>query len=102
MVCVQLELLPQPSVAVNVRRMVYVPVQLPGTTRSLWVTVAPLQSSVAVALPVAVTFVDAVQEIVVLAGQVIDGAGVSCTVMVWVSVEALSQTSVAVNVRVIV
>ena len=69
---------------------------------SLRVTVAPLQSSVAVALPVAVTLVDAVQEIVVSAGQVMTGAVVSRTVMVCVQVDALPQPSVAVNVRVIV
>ena len=69
---------------------------------SLCVTVAPLQSSLAVALPVAVTLVDAVHEIVVSAGHVIVGAGVSVTVIVWTQVATFVQPSVAIQVRVIV
>ena len=60
----------------------------------------PLQSSVAVATPVALVDVEAEQSTVVLAGQVITGAWVSVTVIVCVQVLELPQLSVAVQVRV--
>jgi hypothetical protein len=60
----------------------------------------PLQSSVAVAVPVLAGSVEAVQSIVVLAGQLIVGACVSVTVIVCVQVLELPQLSVAVQVRV--
>ena len=78
---------------------------MPGVTVSLWVIVTgPLQSSVAVALPVLVTLVEAVQSMFVLAGQKVKvGAVVSVTVIVWTQlVLALPQASVAVNRRVMV
>ena len=62
----------------------------------------PLQSSVAVAVPVLAGSVDAVQSIVVLAGQVIAGPCVSVTVIVCSQVVKLPQLSVAVQVRVMV
>ena len=61
----------------------------------------PLQSSVAVAEPFAVTEISPVQSMEVLAGQVMEGPCVSVTVMVWLQVDALPQLSVAVQVRVI-
>ena len=60
----------------------------------------PLQSSVAVAVPVLAGSVEAEQSIVVLAGQLITGACVSVTVIVCVQVLELPQLSVAVQVRV--
>ena len=60
----------------------------------------PLQSSVAVAVPVLAGSVEAEQSIVVLAGQLIVGACVSVTVIVCVQVLELPQLSVAVQVRV--
>jgi len=81
------------------------PGQLPGVTESLWVIVAgALQSSVAVALPVLLTLVEAVQSMFVLAGQKVKVGGVvSLTVIVWTQlVLALPQASVAVNRRVMV
>jgi hypothetical protein len=101
MIWLQLELLPQLSVAVQVRVMTWLPAQLPAAVTSLWVMEAtPLQSSVAVAVPVLAASVEAVQSIVLLAGQVIVGACVSVTVMVCVQLEALPQLSVAVQIRV--
>ena len=81
------------------------PAQLPGVTVSLWVIVTgALQSSEAVALPVLVTLVEAVQSMFVLAGQKVKVGGVvSVTVIVWTQlVLALPQASVAVNRRVMV
>ena len=78
---------------------------MPAVTVSLWVIVAgALQSSVAVALPVLLTLVEAVQLMFVLAGQKVKVGGVvSLTVIVWTQlVLALPQASVAVNRRVMV
>ena len=56
------------------------PGQLPGVTESLWVIVTgPLQSSVALALPVLLTLVEAVQLMFVLAGQKVKVGGVEST-----------------------
>ena len=81
------------------------PAQLPDVIVSVWTTVAgPLQVSVAVALPSVVTLVEAVQEMLVLAGQNVKlGGVVSLTVMVCTQLElALPQPSVAMNRRLIV
>src|SRR5687768_3680307 len=103
MVCTQLEELPQASVAVQVRVMVWLPGQLPGTVLSVKVTTgAGSQLSVAVALPVLLGSVEAEQSIVVSAGQLITGAVVSTTLMVCTQLESLPQLSVAVQVRVMV
>ena len=76
------------------------PAQLPGVVLSLCVIEAtPLQSSVAVAVPVLLGAVEAVQSTVVLAGQLITGPCVSVTVMCCVQLDALPQLSVAVQVR---
>ena len=78
---------------------------MPGVTVSLWVIVTgALQSSVALALPVLLTLVEAVQLMFVLAGQKVKVGGVvSVTVIVWTQlVFALPQASVAVNRRVMV
>jgi hypothetical protein len=68
----------------------------------LCVTVAVLQLSVAVAVPVADGSVDASHETVWFAGHVIVGAVVSRTVIVCVQEELLPLASVAVQVRVMV
>ena len=81
------------------------PGQLPAVTVSLWVIVTgALQSSVALALPVLLTLVEAVQLMFVLAGQKVKVGGVvSLTVIVCTQlVLALPQASVAVNRRVMV
>ena len=78
--CAQLLLWPAQSVAVQVRVMIlgHTPV-----TASLWLIVGwGSQLSVAVALPVALGSVEALQSTVVSAGQVILGAVVSTTLMV--------------------
>lgn len=62
----------------------------------------PLQLSVAVAEPVLLGLVEAVQSIVTLVGQMIVGPWVSRTVMVCVQVAMLPLLSVAFHVRVIV
>ena len=64
------------------------------------VLATPLQSSVAVATPVTLVVGGTVQLMFVLGGQVITGAVVSVTVMVWSQLELLPQLSVAVQVRV--
>src|SRR6185436_5701425 len=100
-VCGQLVELPQLSVAVQVRVMTWLPAQLPGALTSLCVIEAtPLQSSVAVAVPVLLGSVEAAQSIVVLAGQTMVGACVSVTVIVCGQLVELPQLSVAVQVRV--
>ena len=58
------------------------------------------QLSVAVAVPVAAEVLFAVHWIVTFAGQVISGATVSITVMIWLHVLALPHWSAAVHVRV--
>src|SRR5207247_2096488 len=99
----QLLELPQASVAVKVRRIVKLPVQLPGMITSLCVTVGDgSQASVTVGVPVALGSVESVQDTVVFAGQVIAGGVVSTTVIVCWQVLLLPHASVAVKVRVIV
>ncbi len=73
-VCVQLLALPQPSVAVHVLVIIELPPQLPGVvTSEELIMIAPVQLSVAVAVPVLVGKEEASQLIVMLAGQVITG-----------------------------
>ena len=59
----------------------------------------PLQSSVAVALPVFDGWVEAVWLIVTLAGQVIVGALVFRTMIVWVKFVTFPQLSIADQLR---
>src|SRR6266702_3439197 len=81
MVCTQLALLPQASVAVQVRKMVSVAPQL-LLTESLYVISTALQVSVAVAMPLALVEVSAGHSKVRFDGQVITGRVVSRTVIV--------------------
>src|SRR5439155_10576561 len=60
------------------------------------------QVSLPVAVPVAVGSVEAVHSTVLLAGQLMVGAVVSTTVMVWSQVLLLPQASVAFQCRVMV
>jgi hypothetical protein len=81
-VCTHEAVLPQESVAVQVRVMTELPAQVPACTTSLEVMLAtPLQASVAVAVPVAAGNVEAPQATVTSTGQVITGGVESTTVM---------------------
>src|SRR5438067_13845984 len=106
MVWTQLVLdLPQASVAVNRRVLFSYTTLFRSVTVSLWVIVTgALQSSLAVASPVLVTLVEALQSMFVLPGQKVKlGGVVSVTVMVWTQfVFEVQPASVAVNWRVMV
>src|SRR5207248_5425987 len=79
----QLALLPQPSVAIHVRRMALLPVQLVAPKLSTKLTLAtPLQLSVALAMPVLSVVVGRLRSRVILAGQVITGGTVSVKLIV--------------------
>ena len=93
--------LPQLSVAFQVRVMTWLPAQLPGASESVEVMLAtPLQSSTAVAVPVAAGSVEEVQLTVVSGGQVMTGGVVSVTVITLSQVLLLPQLSSAFQVRV--
>src|SRR5882724_6677753 len=80
-VCRQLALLPQPSVAVQVRRILALPVQLVRSKASRKVMLAmPLHASVAVADPVLLVVGSTVHSSTRSAGQVRTGGVVSLTV----------------------
>src|SRR5436305_65673 len=102
-VCTQLAALPQPSVAVQVRRIVPLRVQLvpPKVSRKVML-VTPLQVSVAVATPVMLVVAATVHSRVMLVGQVITGGTVSLKLIVCTQLAALPQPSIAVQVRRIV
>tara|TARA_B100000809_G_scaffold53679_1_gene49168 strand:+ start:602 stop:844 length:243 start_codon:yes stop_codon:yes gene_type:complete len=79
----QLLLLPQASIAIQVRVIADAPAQVPTATLSDDVTPgALLQLSVAVAVPVFAAAVEASHSTVTFAGQVITGTVVSTMVMV--------------------
>ena len=98
MVALQVLVLPQSSVALQVRVLTVgqlpVDVVLTTVTSTLW-----SQASLAVALPHGRGLV-AGQSMVVLAGHVMEGAVISRTVMVALQVLVLPQSSVALQVRV--
>ena len=105
-VCVQLDRLPELSVAVQV--IVVVPAEYVGSATGfpslrLPVTVGLPQLSVAVAVPVTTSAeqVPGKVLVVMLAGQVIFGGSVSFTVIVCVQDELLPEPSVAVQVIVV-
>src|SRR5437762_1274967 len=78
MVCTQLAWLPQPSVAVQVRRMAPLPVQLVASNRSTkLIFVTPLHVSVAVASPVLSVVGGVVHSKVISLGQLMRGGAVS-------------------------
>jgi hypothetical protein len=96
MVALQVEVLPQSSVALHIR--VFTTGQEPlGVVLTTTTSTVASQASEAVALP---QFGVAGQAMVVLAGQVIDGAVLSFTVMVALQVEVLPQSSVALQILV--
>jgi hypothetical protein len=97
----QLEMLPQASVAVQVRVITSACAQLPASTLSLSVMLNSLsQLSVALATPVPALVRSSSQFTVTSAGQLIAGAASSTTVTTWSQLEALPQASVPVQVRV--
>jgi hypothetical protein len=103
MVCTQLARLPQPSSAVQVRRIVLLPVQLVVVKASTKLRfVMPLQLSVAVAMPVLAVVGNTVHSKVMLFGQVMTGAVVSWNRIVCTQLARLPQPSIAVHVRRIV
>src|SRR5207253_11196311 len=94
-------LLPAQSVAVQVRVMTVVVGQVPGAVLSLCViTGVGSQLSVAVALPVTIGSLEVLHWTVASGGQVITGAVVSTTLMVWTQELLLPARSVAVQLRV--
>src|SRR6266705_5072806 len=98
MVWTQRELLPQASVAIQVRAMTLVALQL-FVTESLKLTLTAPQPSWAVATPVEFVPVSAGHSSTRFGGQVMTGGVVSRTVMVWRQLLLLPQASVAVQVR---
>src|SRR5438067_13468860 len=102
-VCTQVELLPQPSVAVQVRSIIGFPVQLFEPKTSLKIMfLTPLQESVAVAAPVLLVVAATEHSKVRSAGQVIAGPTPSLKLIVCTQRELLPQPSIAVQVRRIV
>src|SRR5438105_4441726 len=100
MVCTQVEVLPHTSVALQVRRIIPLPVQLVApnaSTKLMFVT--PLQVSVAVAAPVMAGAGGTVHSMVIFAGQLIFGGTVSLKSIFCRQVELLPHPSVAVQVR---
>src|SRR5437588_339635 len=100
MVCKQLELFPQPSNAVQVRKIVPLPVQLVvpnASTKLRFVT--SLQEFVALAEPALVVVGNTVHSRVMFARQTTTGGTESLKLMVCKQVELLPQPSNAVQVR---
>src|SRR5689334_3349581 len=97
-ICVPVAVLPQASVALQIREISLAPPQL-LLTLSLKVTVTLPQPSCAVAVPVLRTFVFAGHSKVRFAGNVSVGGVESRTVIVWIAFVTLPQRSRAVHVR---
>ena len=96
----QLLLLPQSSVAVQLRVMTGAAAQLPAAMLSDEVmTGVPGQLSVAVAVPVSAAAVEASHSTVTLAGQEMSGATLSVTVIVWTQLPTLPHPSVLDQLR---
>ena len=95
----QVDVLPQSSVAVQVRVTVYSAGQSPGVVASENVTATEAsQASLAVAAPKVGVAGQSIGEDTV--GHVIAGGVISCTLMARLQVDVLPQSSVAVQVRV--
>src|SRR5881296_1358909 len=100
MCCTQVLMLPQASVAFQVRSMPALPVQLAAVPASVNVMAGvPPQLSVAVAVPVLAGAVESPQASTLSAGQAITGLVVSAKVMCCTQVVMLPQASVAFQVR---
>ena len=103
MICKQVALLPQSSVAVHVRLIVYSCGHAPAMVTSPRTTnKVASHASLVVGIPVVAGSVLAEQEMVTFAGHVITGLMLSSIVMSCVHVAVLPHTSVAVHVLVIV
>src|SRR5882757_5698951 len=98
-VLLQVEVLPQSSVAIHVRVTLKLPGQLPGVVTSLNV-MATLVSHASEAVAAAKVGVAEQLIGVTTDGQVILGGVISLTTTVRLQVEVLPQSSVAVHVRV--
>lgn len=96
--CVPLVVLPQASVARQIREISFAPPQL-LLTISLKATVTVPQPSCAVAIPVLSTLVLAGHSKVIFGGKVNAGAIESRTVIVWIRLVTFPQRSRAVQVR---
>src|SRR5688572_814928 len=97
----QVDVLPQSSVAVQVRVNWKLPGQLPGVVTSLKLMATEgSQASVAVAAAKVGVAGQLIGDITV--GQVMAGGVISCTLMARLQVDVLPQSSVAVQVRVTV
>src|SRR5215510_12355493 len=96
--CVPVAVLPQESVALQIREINFAPPQL-LLTESLKVTVTFPQPSCAVAVPVLRTFVLAGHSNVMFTGNVSVGAVESRTLIVWTAFVTFPQRSRAVHVR---
>src|SRR4030095_10590699 len=95
----QVAVLPQSSVAVQVRVTVYSAGQLPGVVTSLNVIATEgSQASLAVAAPKVGVAGHMIGDTTV--GHVMAGGVISCTLMERLQVDVLPQSSVAVHVRV--
>jgi hypothetical protein len=102
MSCWQVVVLPQSSVAVQVRVTILRVGQGPPAILSANVTVGlASQLSVALALPVALGSVEPLQATATSGGQVSTGGVVSCTVIIWLQTFVFPWQSLAVHVRVI-
>src|SRR6266542_3843378 len=99
MVCVDCAVLPQASVAVQVRMNEPVLPHWLVCALSLWVMVTLPQVSLAVGLPVALGAVEPVHSTMASGTSLIVGGVVSTMVMVCVDCAVLPQASVAVQVR---
>src|SRR5437867_2001529 len=99
-VCRQVALLPQASVAVQARRIMPLPVQLVLSNASTkLILITPLHVSVAKARPVLPVVGSVVHSMVMSAGQVMIGRAVSWKRMACTHVALLPQPSVAVQAR---
>ena len=95
----QVDVLPQSSVAVQVRVTVYSAGQSPGVvTSEKLIATDGSQASLAVAAPKVGAVGQSIGDTTV--GQVMLGGMISRTWIVWLQVEVLLQSSVAVHVRV--
>lgn len=101
-VCIQVDVLPHPSVADQVLVIVRSCGHPPASVTSLKVIAGEEQLSVAEAEPVTAGSVLTEHCIVTLDGHEITGGVVSSTVIVWIHVEVLPHPSVADHVLVIV
>ena len=97
-VCIAVDTLPQASLALHVRLIIFVPPQL-LLTESVKLTVVALQPSVTMGTPVALVVVGAGHSKVKSDGATIVGGVVSRIVINWIPLVVLPQASVALHSR---